>query len=117
MSDPSFLTIVPAIAASDARAQRPDRPTLAVFRSLQAAIRLRMLAGHELGEVEHELIDPAPLSGDWKAALWLVAWSLLPRSYQLAEIEAHVELLCRAAPPECQRSRGDSRPQPVTVTE
>jgi len=54
---------------------------------------MRMLTGRELSEVEAELIDPAPLSADWKAALWLLAWSLLPPSYQLAEVEAHVELL------------------------
>jgi hypothetical protein len=25
--------------------------------------------------------------------LWLLAWSLLPRSYQLKEVEAHIRLL------------------------
>jgi hypothetical protein len=95
MPDPSHSTVVPAIAASDASPQIPNRPMLAVFRSVQAAIRLRMLAGHNLDEVEDDLIDPAPLSSDWKAALWLAAWSLQPPSHQLAEVEAHVELLSR----------------------
>jgi hypothetical protein len=57
-----------------------------------------MLAGHDLCAVEDDLIDPAPLSADWKAALWLAAWSLLPRGHQLAEVEAHVELLVRRVP-------------------
>jgi cytochrome c-type biogenesis protein CcmH/NrfF len=64
-----------------------------VFRSLQLAVRKRMLAGHGLGAVEDEVIDPAPVSTEKKAVLWLLAWSLLPSSYQLAEVEAHIALL------------------------
>jgi len=56
-----------------------------VFRSLQLAVRKRMLAGHGLGAVEDEVIDPAPVSTEKKA--------LLPSSYQLAEVEAHIALL------------------------
>jgi non-ribosomal peptide synthetase component F len=52
-----------------------------------------MLAGRELSEVEDELIDPATLSSDEKAVLWLLAWSMLPAAHQLAEIQAHIELL------------------------
>jgi hypothetical protein len=63
------------------------------FSSLHVAVRKRMLAGHGLGAVEDELIDRAPVSADEKAALWLLAWSLLPSSYQLAEVEAHIALL------------------------
>ncbi|MGD0981747.1 MAG: hypothetical protein ABR946_09745 [Solirubrobacteraceae bacterium] len=63
------------------------------FSSLHVAVRKRMLAGHGLGAVEDELIDSAPVSADKKAALWLLAWSLLPSSYQLAEVEAHIALL------------------------
>lgn len=66
-----------------------------VFSSLHLAVRKRMLAGHGLGAVEDELIDPAPVSPEKKAVLWLLAWSLLPSSYQLAEVEAHIELLSR----------------------
>jgi hypothetical protein len=55
-----------------------------------------MLAGQRLSEVEEELIDAAPLSTDEKALLWLLAWSMLPRSSQLAEVEAHMELLSRS---------------------
>ena len=55
-----------------------------------------MRAGRELGEVEDELIDPAPLSSDEKAALWLLAWSMMPPSQQLAEVQAHIELLARS---------------------
>ena len=68
-----------------------------LFRSLHLAVRKRMLAGHGLGAVEDELIDPAPVSADKKAVLWLLAWSLLPSSYQLAEVEAHIELLSNSS--------------------
>jgi len=64
-----------------------------VFGSLHLAVRKRMLAGHGLGAVEDELIDPAPVSTEEKAVLWLLAWSLLPSNYQLAEVEAHIALL------------------------
>jgi hypothetical protein len=64
-----------------------------VFGSLHLAVRKRMLAGHGLGAIEEELIDPAPVSSEKKAVLWLLAWSLLPSSYQLAEVEAHIALL------------------------
>jgi hypothetical protein len=52
-----------------------------------------MLAGSRLSDVEEQLIDPAPLSAEKKAVLWLLAWSLLPPSYQIAEVEAHIRLL------------------------
>lgn len=55
-----------------------------------------MLAGRALSEVEDELIDPAPLSTDEKAVLWLLAWSMLPPSHQRAEVEAHIALLVRS---------------------
>jgi hypothetical protein len=58
-----------------------------------------MLAGQGLGEVEQELIDPAPLAADRKAVLWLLAWSLLPPGYQLAEVDAHIALLLRSSEP------------------
>ena len=34
----------------------------------------RVRGGIELAEVERDLIDPARLSEDEKAALWLLAW-------------------------------------------
>ena len=55
-----------------------------------------MLAGRALVDVEEELIDPAPLSADEKAALWLLAWSMLPPAQQRAEVEAHIRQLTRA---------------------
>lgn len=63
------------------------------FDSLHITVRTWMLAGRELSAVEEELIDPAPLSTDEKAVLWLLAWSMLPPSHQLAEVQAHIELL------------------------
>jgi hypothetical protein len=55
-----------------------------------------MAAGRGLSEVEDELIDPAALSTDEKAVLWLLAWSMQSPSRQHAEVEAHIEQLTRA---------------------
>ncbi len=35
--------------------------------------------GASLDEVERSLIDPAPLPGDLRDALWLYAWGLVER--------------------------------------
>jgi hypothetical protein len=35
--------------------------------------------GASLAEIEHDLIDPAPVSEDVGAALWLYAWGTLER--------------------------------------
>jgi hypothetical protein len=43
-----------------------------------------------------ELIDPATLSTDEKAVLWLLAWSLQSPSRQRAEVEAHMQQRSRA---------------------
>ena len=55
-----------------------------------------MLAGRGLGEVEDELIDPAALSTDEKAALWLLAWSMLTPAHQRAEVQTLIKQLTRA---------------------
>lgn len=55
-----------------------------------------MLAGRSVSEVEDELIDPAALSTDEKAVLWLLAWSIQSPGLQRAEVEAHIEHLSRA---------------------
>jgi hypothetical protein len=34
----------------------------------------RSRAGDDLDVIEHDLIDPAPVVEDEKAALWLLAW-------------------------------------------
>ena len=89
---------VPAVIG-DAHWQAHEHSRLGAFRSLEFAVRARMLAGRGLSEVEEQLIDPAPLSAEKKAVLWLLAWSLLPPSYQIAEVEAHIRLLSRSTEP------------------
>jgi hypothetical protein len=42
---------------------------------LREQMVLRASAGEELADIERELIEPAALSEDDKAALWLLAWS------------------------------------------
>ena len=78
-------------------ARSANRCDLGEFDSLQIAVRTWMLAGRGLSEVEEELIDPARLSADEKAVLWLLAWSMLPPSRQRAEVEAHIERLSTRA--------------------
>lgn len=90
------LSLVNAVSIGEARTQTREHPRLGAFRSLEFAVRTRMLAGRGLSEVEEQLIDPAPLSAEKKAVLWLLAWSLLPPSYQLAEVESHIRLLSRS---------------------
>ena len=38
-------------------------------------ILMRSRAGDQIDNIERDLIDPAPLVEDDKAALWLLAWS------------------------------------------
>ncbi|HEX2704049.1 MAG TPA: hypothetical protein VHM72_11545 [Solirubrobacteraceae bacterium] len=52
-----------------------------------------MLAGHELRLAEEELIEPATISTNRKAVLWLPASSPMLSGFQLAEIEAQIESL------------------------
>jgi hypothetical protein len=47
----------------------------------QTRIERLALASRPFGEIETE-IDEAPLSGDQKAALWLLAWSYQDRRAQ-----------------------------------
>ena len=46
-----------------------------MFR-LQERIAALMGSGLSLDQVEQEVIDPAHISGERKAALWLYAWSV-----------------------------------------
>jgi hypothetical protein len=46
---------------------------------LRDAVEAYAHAGVELDDIDRELIQPAPLSEDEKAALWLLAWCSLPR--------------------------------------
>ena len=57
---------------------------------IQAEIERRMRAGVRFDEIEHHVIDPAPLNDDQKAALWLFAWSFVPESRQRADAAAHL---------------------------
>ena len=83
-------------SAISARRRANDQLIVGEFESLQIAVKTWMLAGRGLGEVEEELIDPASLSSDEKAVLWLLAWSTLPPGQQLAEVQAHIQRLARS---------------------
>jgi hypothetical protein len=56
-------------------------------------IRRRMRHGDSIDEVDLELIERTGLSADEKAALWLYAWSFVPRRQQRASAELHLRLV------------------------
>ncbi|HYZ81676.1 MAG TPA: hypothetical protein VE571_10425 [Solirubrobacteraceae bacterium] len=56
-------------------------------------IRRRMRRGDSIDEVDRELIEASDRSPDEKAALWLYAWSFVPRRKQRASAELHLRLV------------------------
>ena len=56
-------------------------------------IRRRMRHGDSIDDVDLELIERTGLSADEKAALWLYAWSFVPRREQRASAELHLRLV------------------------
>jgi hypothetical protein len=56
-------------------------------------IRGRMRHGDSIDDVDLELIERSGLSRDEKAALWLYAWSFVPRRAQRASAELHLRLV------------------------
>jgi hypothetical protein len=61
--------------------------------SIQEEIRRRMRHGESIDDVDLELIERSGLSTDEKAALWLYAWSFVPRWKQRASAELHLQLV------------------------
>ncbi len=45
----------------------------------QERIDVRLRHGGSLSDVEHEIIDPSPLTTEQKAALWLYASATMPK--------------------------------------
>jgi len=52
-------------------------------RLMRAEIDEALAHGVGLREVEHEIIDRAPVSDDARAALWLYAWGAAERRHRL----------------------------------
>jgi hypothetical protein len=61
--------------------------------SILDEIRTRMRHGDSIDDVDLELIERTGLSPDEKAALWLYAWSFVPRRQQRASAELHLRLV------------------------
>jgi hypothetical protein len=61
--------------------------------SILDEIRRRMRHGDSIDDVDLELIERTDLSPDQKAALWLYAWSFVPRRQQRASAELHLQLV------------------------
>jgi hypothetical protein len=62
-------------------------------RPILDEIRGRMRHGESIDDVDLELIERSGLSPDEKAALWLYAWSFVPRRKQRASAELHLRLV------------------------
>jgi hypothetical protein len=56
-------------------------------------IRTRMRHGDSIDDVDLEVIERSDVSPDEKAALWLYAWSFVPRRKQRASAELHLRLV------------------------
>lgn len=83
----------------------------------QERIRLRMRGGGSFDDVEAEIIERSGLDKRQKAALWLYAWSFLPKRIQRAEaarLAAYLESEPNVAAP-AKRRTGLERP-PVHTT-
>jgi hypothetical protein len=52
-----------------------------------------MRHGDSIDDVDSEVIERSGLTGDQKAALWLYAWSFVPRRRQRASAELHMRLV------------------------
>jgi hypothetical protein len=61
--------------------------------AVEHEIRKRMRHGDSIDDVDLEVIERSGLSGDQKAALWLYAWSFVPRRKQRASAELHLRLV------------------------
>ena len=58
----------------------------------RADVRRRMSRGGSVDDVDAEIIEPSDLSADEKAALWLYAWSYVPRRMQRRSANRHLQL-------------------------
>jgi hypothetical protein len=65
-------------------------PRLARYRD---AVTKRIRAGEQFGTVEETIDEAEDLTGDEKAALWLVAFSLRDPSEQQLDARAHLASL------------------------
>jgi hypothetical protein len=83
-------------AAGESRCPNCDTPlgrAELMNAPLQDEIRRRMRHGESIDDVDLELIERSGLSTDEKAALWLYAWSFVPRRKQRASAELHLRLV------------------------
>jgi hypothetical protein len=64
----------------------------AVTAGVHDDVRRRMSRGDSIDDVDAETIEPSALNADEKAALWLYAWSYVPRRRQRKSAELHLRL-------------------------
>ena len=58
----------------------------------RTAVRLRMSRGGSVDDVDAEIIEPSEFSAEEKAALWLYAWSYVPRRSQRRWADRHLRM-------------------------
>jgi hypothetical protein len=66
-----------------------------VIGRARAEVRRRMSRGGSVEDIDAEVIEPSELNADEKAALWLYAWSYVPRRAQRRSADAHLRLAAR----------------------
>lgn len=60
---------------------------------LLVQITTAIAEGRTLDEVDEQVIQPAALSDDHKAALWLYAWSFMDSGKQRSLALSHIQLV------------------------
>jgi UDP-N-acetyl-D-mannosaminuronic acid transferase (WecB/TagA/CpsF family) len=61
-----------------------------MLTDLQIAVGVAVTHGRSIDDVDETIIQPAPVSQDARAALWLYAWSLQPSHVQRGVALAHL---------------------------
>lgn len=59
----------------------------------RADVHRRMSRGGSVDDVDAEIIEPSGFSADEKAALWLYAWSYVPRRMQRRYADRHLQMV------------------------
>jgi hypothetical protein len=69
-----------------------------VLRRTRADVRRCMSRGGSVDDADAQIIEPSGHNADEKAALWLYAWSFVPRRAQRRVAEVHLRLAASLRP-------------------
>lgn len=63
------------------------------MQDLMEQVKVAVIDGESLDEVDERLIAPAPIDDDHKAALWLYGWFFMDRAAQRVLVMDHLSRL------------------------